>query len=202
MPTPVIAIFDIGKTNKKLFLIDENYAILWENTVHLLESTDEDGGACEDIEELTRWVKTSIHDIFELEDFKIRAINFSTYGASFVNLNKLGNIITPLYNYLKPYPEDLLKEFYDKYDTNGNFSVDTASPKLGNLNSGLQLYRLKQEQPNIFSQIHYSLHLPQYLSYLITKQVYADITSIGCHTALWNFTINEYHEWLQKENIL
>lgn len=201
MRTPVIAIFDIGKTNKKLFLIDECYKILWEETVQLVETTDEDGFACEDIEELTRWVKSSIHGLFEGREFEIKAINFSTYGASLVNLNKAGKIITPLYNYLKPYPDHLQKEFYDKYDTNGDFSVNTASPKLGSLNSGLQLYRLKNEQPEIFRQIHYSLHLPQYLNYLITKQVYADITSIGCHTALWDFTLNEYHKWSQKENI-
>jgi len=201
MPIPVIAIFDIGKTNKKLFLIDESYTILWENTIQLSETTDEDGFACEDVEELTRWVKGSLNKLFELASFQIKAINFSTYGASFVNLNKEGKIITPLYNYLKPYPGYLLKEFYDTYDSNGDFSINTASPKLGSLNSGLQLYRLKQERPEIFNQIHYSLHLPQYLSYLITKQVYADITSLGCHTALWNFTLNSYHKWLQKEDI-
>lgn len=201
MPTPIIAVFDIGKTNKKLFLIDEYYNILWENTIQFQEIVDEDGFACEDIEELTRWVKSSMSEIFTLADFKIKAVNFTTYGASFVNLNKAGKIITPLYNYLKPYPESLLSDFYGKYDANNEFSVTTASPKLGSLNSGLQLYRLKYERPEIFSEVHYSLHLPQYLSYLITKQVHADITSIGCHTALWNFTSNEYHAWLQNEEI-
>ena len=201
MRTPVVAIFDIGKTNKKLFLINESYTIVWENTIQFTETKDEDGFPCEDIEELTHWVKSSLHELFELIDFQIKAVNFSTYGASFINLNKEGKIITPLYNYLKPYPEHLYKDFYDKYDSDGNFSVTTASPKLGSLNSGLQLYRLKYDQPEIFSQVHYSLHMPQYLSYLITKQVHADITSIGCHTALWDYNLNEYHEWLKKENI-
>jgi sugar (pentulose or hexulose) kinase len=198
---PVVAIFDIGKTNKKLFLIDENYKILWENTLQLKEIVDEDGFVCEDIEALTRWVKSSMVEIFALANFEIKALNFTTYGASFVNLNKDGKIVTSLYNYLKPYPKYLQKEFYAKYDAKNDFSVNTASPKLDSLNSGLQLYRLKYEKPEIFSQVHYSLHLPQYLSYLITKQVHADITSIGCHTILWNFISNNYHEWLQKEEI-
>jgi len=72
---------------------------------------------------------------------------------------------------------------------------------LGNLNSGLQLYYLKEEKPAVFNKIHTSLHLPQYMSYLVTDRLCSDITSIGCHTALWNFTKNHYHEWLQKEGI-
>jgi sugar (pentulose or hexulose) kinase len=65
----------------------------------------------------------------------------------------------------------------------------------------MQLYRLKHEQPEVFEQIKYSLHLPQYLSYLITGQAYSDITSIGCHTGLWNFPQNHYHEWVLREGI-
>lgn len=201
MPTPVIAIFDIGKTNKKLFLFNEQYQIVWENTIQLFETQDEDNDSCEDIKLLTQWVKDSLQDIFLLKQFNIRAVNFSAYGASFVHLGKTGKIVTPLYNYLKEYPVRLLDDFYKKYNVNHDFGILTASPVLGSLNSGMQLYRLKYEKPELFKQIHYSLHLPQYLSYLITKQLHSDITSIGCHTCLWNFSTNDYHEWLQKEEI-
>jgi sugar (pentulose or hexulose) kinase len=53
----------------------------------------------------------------------------------------------------------------------------------------------------LFDKIKYALHLPQYLSYLITHIPCSDITSIGCHTNLWNFTENNYHEWVAKEAI-
>jgi sugar (pentulose or hexulose) kinase len=79
--------------------------------------------------------------------------------------------------------------------------MQTASPVLGNLNSGLQLYLLKNQKPKIFNATHYSLHLPQYLSFLVTRRRYSDITSIGCHTGLWNFTQNHYHQWLFSETI-
>jgi len=79
--------------------------------------------------------------------------------------------------------------------------VLTASPVLGSLNSGMQLYRLKYEQPHIFNQVKYALHLPQYISYLIANNACSDITSIGCHTNLWNFQTNYYHEWVIKEGI-
>ena len=198
---PVIAIFDVGKTNKKLFLFDEHYHIVYEKTLQFTEITDEDGDACENLEALTEWGRNSLKELTELNEFDIKALNFSAYGASFVHIDEEGKPVTPLYNYLKPFPEDLKKKFYSDYGGEIPFSMITASPVLGNLNSGLQLYRLKYKQPEKFKSIHTSLHLPQYLSYLITGQEYSDITSIGCHTALWNFPQNHYHEWVLKEGI-
>ena len=40
---PVCAVFDVGKTNKKCFLLDETYQVLWEKSAQLPETTDEDG---------------------------------------------------------------------------------------------------------------------------------------------------------------
>lgn len=198
---PAIAIFDIGKTNKKLFVFDEQYNILFEKAQQFQETKDEDGDPCENLAALTQWVKTSISELTENKKFVLAALNFSTYGASFVHLDQEGEPIAPLYNYLKPFPASLKKKFYKKYGGETDFSIHTASPVLGNLNSGLQLYFLKEEKPEVFKKIHTSLHLPQYMSYLVTDRLCSDITSIGCHTALWNFTKNHYHEWLQQEGI-
>ena len=198
---PVIAIFDIGKTNKKFFLIDEYYKIVLERTVNFKETVDEDGDACEDVALLTNWVKESLDEILTLKKFEVKALNFSTYGASFVHIGNDGKVAGPLSNYLKPYPEDLKDEFYAKYGGEAVISRETASPVLGNLNSGMQLYRIKHKNPELFGRIKYSLHLPQYLNYLVTGKFYSDITSIGCHTQLWDFVKNDYHQWVYSEGI-
>jgi sugar (pentulose or hexulose) kinase len=166
------------------------------------ETTDEDGDPCEDIAALTQWVKKALQDITAMRDFHLKAVNFSTYGASFVHIDAEGKPVAPLYNYLKPYPADLQESFYKKYGGEITFSIHTASPALGNLNSGLQLYWLKHRRPILFEKIRYSLHLPQYMSYLLTGKTYSDITSIGCHTGLWSFSQNHYHEWLFREGII
>jgi sugar (pentulose or hexulose) kinase len=201
-PIPVIAVFDVGKTNKKLFLFDENYKIVFERTARFTETHDEDGDPCENLDSLRLSVFDSLREIFKHKEFELKAVNFSTYGASFVYVDEEGVPLTPLYNYLKPYPEDLGKQFYEAYGDEATFARETASPVLGNLNSGLQLYRLKYQQPEIFKELKYALHLPQYMSYLLTGQMVSDLTSIGCHTALWDFGKNTYHNWLKKENIL
>jgi sugar (pentulose or hexulose) kinase len=201
MRTPTIAIFDIGKTNKKVFLFDEDYKIRVEKSVQLPEIKDEDGFPCEDIDALIKWVKDSFDELLSLSEYDIKAINVSAHGASFVHIDEKGNPVAPLYNYLKPYPDELKRKFYDTYGGENEFSRKTASTVLGNLNSGMQLYWLKHERPEIYKRIKYSLHLPEYISYLFSGKLISGITSIGCHTNLWDFTKNNYHEWVQKEGI-
>jgi len=198
----VIAILDVGKTNKKLLLFDEQYRVVWERSVAFDNATDEDGESCEDLGRLTSWIRESLAMASALPDFRIRAVNFSAYGASFVHLGSDGHPVAPLYNYLKAYPEALRKKFYKSYGGEVTFSMLTASPVLGSLNSGMQLYRIKHQLPDLYASIHCSLHLPQYLSYLVTGKAFSEITSIGCHTNLWNFAQQHYHEWVYREGII
>jgi L-fuculokinase len=199
--TSSIAILDIGKTNKKLFLFDEKYRVLVEQSVQLPETKDEDGFPCEDVQALSEWVVENLLKLLAEAGPQVKAINSAAYGASFVCVDQEGIPLAPLYNYLKPYPDKYSRQFYDQYGGEDGFSRITASPVLGSLNSGMQLYRLKYEQPQLFKKIHRTLHLPQYISSLITAKHCSDISSIGCHTGLWNFRRNDYHEWVNREGL-
>lgn len=197
----VTAIFDIGKTNKKFLLFDQQHQEVYKEYIRLDERLDEDGFPCDDIEALQAWMVATLKKAMRDPRFEITDLNFSAYGASFVHLNKAGEVIAPIFNYLKPYPQDILDEFHQKYGDSQTFAKETASPPLGMLNSGLQLYWLKYAKPELFKQIRWSLHLPQYLSYLFTGTPVSDYTSIGCHTGLWNMEKNDYHEWVYAEEI-
>lgn len=197
----IILIFDIGKTNKKLLLFDEQYTVVHEESVQLTETKDEDGFPCEDLNALTTWVWQKYWEVAAQKQYAIKAMNVSAYGASFVHVNDLFKPLTPLYNYLKPYPENLKQQFYNIYGDELLIAQQTASPVLGSLNSGMQLYRLKYEQPKIYNQIKFSLHLPQYLSFIISSRAATDITSVGCHTQLWDFNIHKYHKWVYDEGM-
>jgi len=199
---PVIAIFDVGKTNKKLFLFDERYQIVYEKNVVLDETKDEDDFPCENLENLCSFIYDSFREVLVKDEFDISAVNFSAYGASFVYVGEDGKPLAPLYNYLKPYSANLLRQFYDAYGDEESFAYQAASPVLGNLNSGMQLYRIKYEKPGLFKKIIYAFHLPQFLSHLICGSHYSDVTSIGCHTNLWDFEKNNYHDWVRREGVL
>jgi L-fuculokinase len=195
------AIFDIGKTNKKLFVFDDELKIVYEQSQHFTEIKDEDGFPCEDWESLTEWMKSSLNKLFLNPSFNIKKVNFSGYGASFVHLGRDGKPATPLYNYLKPFPRKLSEKFQQTYGPVMAIAQETASPILGNLNSGMQLYWLKYDRPEIYEKIAISLHLPQYLSSIFTGHYLSDITSIGCHTQLWDFQKNTYHTWVVEEKV-
>lgn len=196
--TKVTAVFDIGKTNKKFFLFDANFQEVYKEYTQFDEIKDEDGFPTENLPALQQWLKELFDRILSAENYDIKAINFSTYGASFVHIDKDGKVLTPLYNYLKPIPESFIAEFYN---THKNVSVETASPKAGLLNSGLQLYWLKKTKPELYKKIKYSLHFPQYLSYLFTGIPLSEYTSLGSHTLLWDYKKNDYHDWVYQEKI-
>jgi L-fuculokinase len=202
MPADSILIFDVGKTNKKILIFDTAYHVTHEESCNLEESTDEDGFPSEDVTQLTKWLIDSFKRFHSDSRYNIKAVNFSAYGASFVYLNSENNVILPLYNYLKPYPQKLRDEFYAKYGGEEALSLQTASPVLGALNSGMQLYRICKEKPESFQKIKYALHLPQYLSFVLSTKAVTEITSVGCHTNLWDFNRMTYHKWVEEEGLL
>lgn len=198
---PNTLIFDIGKTNKKCFVLDEKYQEVWKEYVRFEEIKDEDGFPCDDLQAIEKWIKKTTLRLFKKEKFDIQFINFSTYGASFVHIDKDGKVLCPLYNYLKPYPKKVLKAFHQKYGTAQAIAKATASPPSEMLNAGMQLYWLKYTQPKVYCKIRWSLHFPQYLSYLFTGIPVSDFTSIGCHTSLWDYANQQYHQWVEKEEL-
>lgn len=197
----VIAIFDIGKTNKKVLLFDNNLKVVYQKEEKFVEIKDDDGYPCDDINLIESWIISTLDQLSESKEYKVKAVNFSTYGATLMHMDKKGKPVTPLYNYLKPVPEGLLDAFYEKYGGIEEFSRKTASPALGMLNSGLQIYWLKKVKPGVFEKVQDIVHFPQYCSYLLTRKVVSEYTSIGCHTAMWDFDNMEYHKWLSDEEI-
>lgn len=197
----IIVIFDIGKTNKKILLFDENLVLIHQHEQNFNEILDDDGFPCDDISKIERWIQNEIFVLCNAKQYSIKAINFTTYGATLLYLNDKGERLAPAYNYLKELPSDVLDNFYENYGGIDEFSRVTASPALGMLNSGLQILWLKRKKPEIFSKVKSILHFPQYLSYILTNKIVSEYTSIGCHTAIWDFNNCEYHSWLKNEGI-
>ncbi len=201
MREPVTAVFDIGKTNKKFFLFDARFREVHREYVKPALTEDEDGHPTEDLPALVHWMQQTVARAAADPAYEIRSLNFSSYGASLVYLGDDGQPVTPLYNYTKPYPKELEDQFYELYGPQAEFARVTGSDRAGMLNSGLQLYWLKYRKPKVFDRIQTSLHLPQYLSYVFTGKAVSDYTSIGCHTALWDYRHGQYHRWVSEEGI-
>ena len=190
----VMAVFDIGKTNKKVFLWNELYQIVFERQQNFNEIPDEDGFLGEDLPAVRLWMLQTFAEINALPEYQICALNFSGYGATVVFVDEKGHTVSPLYNYLKAFPEGLFP--YSNYGGEDEFARATASPILGNLNSGLQAFRVSQVSADVWKKTRWVMHWPNFLSSIFTGNFASEITSIGCHTALWDFDKKTYHDWV------
>ncbi len=198
----VIAVFDIGKTNKKILLFDQNFKMVFQHEEKMTTISDDDGFECDDINLITNWMIHKLSGIVSKGEYDLVAVNFSTYGASLMFLNTEAKPLTPVYNYLKEISPEISETLFEQYGGKDEFCRKTASPALGlMLNSGIQILWLQQEKPEIAKKVKSILHFPQYLSFVLSKQVVSEPTSIGCHTFLWDFDNMEYHQWIEDKNI-
>lgn len=200
--TNVLAVFDIGKTNKKFLLFNQDFDLVYQHEQKFITSVDEDGFECDDIAEIQSWIQQSLTDVITDRKFAIEGVNFSTYGASLAFLDRNGSLLAPIYNYLKGVSPNLQQSLFSKYKGQEEFCRNTASPALGNLlNAGIQILWLQQAKKSVWNKVEHILHFPQYLSFLLTHKIVSEPTSIGCHTFLWDFDNKNYHPWVQEGNL-
>ncbi|MEJ1239465.1 FGGY family carbohydrate kinase [Chryseolinea sp. T2] len=197
---PAILIFDIGKTAKKVLIFDPQFNVLEEQAEIFQEISDDDGFPADDLPRVAAWLRDRFSYYRSHQSYSITHCNVSGYGASLVNLDAHGQALMPFYNYLKAFPASC-RTLFEQYNLNNQVCIDTASPWLGLLNSGLQLFWLKHDRPEFFKRVATTLHLPQYFASLLTGTLATETTSVGCHTMLWDYQTNDYHAWVKKENL-
>jgi sugar (pentulose or hexulose) kinase len=198
---PVIVVFDIGKTNKKCLVFDADYEVVYSEFFDTPQVQDADGFPTEDLDALKSAMDGQLRTLLSDPGLDIRAVNFTTYGATIVNTDADGNLVHSLWDYLRPYDDAIMARFEQDHGDNGHVYAQTASPSLGNLNTGLQLYLLKRLDPALFGRIVQSTWLPQYLSGKYSGQLFSEATSVGCHTLCWDFTRSAFAGWTIAEGI-
>jgi len=119
-----------------------------------------------------QFIFSSIARILEDNRFRIRAINFTGDGASLIFLDDENRIL--------------------KYHRNCcSVHKYTSSP----------LFQAKAESQSFFDRVKYIMHLPQYMSYLVSNKAFSELTSIGSHSCLWDFEADRFLLQIEKENI-
>ena len=58
-------VFDVGKTNQKYFLFDQQYNLLKREKVTLPKVEDEDGHVAENIQSIASWMKKSFEILLQ-----------------------------------------------------------------------------------------------------------------------------------------
>ncbi|PZX13786.1 sugar (pentulose or hexulose) kinase [Palleronia aestuarii] len=176
-----IAVIDIGKTNAKLALIDAG--TLSEIAVTTRPNKVLPGPPWPhfDLEGHWTFLLDGLRDMHAAHG--IDAISVTTHGASGVLLDAEGGLAAPMLDYEHDGPDAWAAE----YDALRPSFAETGSPRLPQgLNLGAQFHYMLATDPGLAARIRHVVTYPQYWGFRLTGEVASDVTSLGCHTDLWN----------------
>ncbi|WP_108816921.1 FGGY-family carbohydrate kinase [Loktanella sp. Alg231-35] len=176
-----IAVIDIGKTNAKLALVD--LSTLTEMAVVTRPNIVKSAPPYPHYDVDGHWA--FLLDALETfhRDHRIDAVSVTTHGASAALLDSNGALATPILDYEHTYPAEVV----EAYDAVKPDFAQTGSPKLASgLNIGAQLHWLFAADPTLKGRTAQIVTYPQYWGHRLTGVTATDVTSIGCHSDLWN----------------
>lgn len=186
-------VFDIGKTHVKVTLLNEAGQELYKNRTsntvkqdELYDSYDED--------RIWEWLLNELSTL--TPKFNISAISIATHGAAAALVNSTtGDLLLPIMDYeFDSYPDNLP----DYGSLRPPFDI-TGSPEFpGGLNLGRQLLWQSQLLSDADKENAVLLLYPQYWAWRLTGKFSSEITSLGCHTDLWDIRTNSPSSLLKE----
>jgi sugar (pentulose or hexulose) kinase len=191
-----IAVIDIGKTNAKVVVLDAKTGgeIAVVKTSNGVLKTDPYPHY--DIERLWDFIIGALKRFATEPGFD--AISITTHGASAVLLDADGALALPVLDYEHIYPQ-AVQEAYGQLRP---AFAETFSPRLvGGLNVGAQIHYQKSVFPEDFARVATILTYPQYWALRLTGVAANEVTSLGCHTDLWNPTTGTYSSLVETLGI-
>ncbi len=176
-----VAVIDIGKTNAKVVVLDGETGA--EIAIRKTANSVVAGPPYPhyDVEALWSFILTALASFAEVPGYD--AISITTHGASAALLDAGGQLAMPVLDYEHGYPAEVVAE----YEALRPAFSETCSPALPvGLNLGAQLHYQKTVFPEAFAQVRTILTYPQYWAFRLTGVAANEVTSLGCHTDLWN----------------
>lgn len=190
-----VAVIDLGKTNSKVALVDTAIA----SEIHVITQP-----AAVNSDTLYPSLDHLAIEVFVLEALRVLsalqtfdAITVTTHGATAALINDAGQLVLPVFDYEFTGVDELREE----YDQIRPSFADTGSPALpGGLNIGAQLYWQQKYHASQFTQAATLLTWPQYWVHRLTGEAANDVTSLGCHTDLYEPRHQRYSQLVDKMN--
>jgi len=194
----LVGVLDVGKTNVRLAFVDAHSGDeVWSarRASHVVNSPlirqlDVDG--------IERWMTEALRSAPRRE--QVRALVPIAHGAAAVLLDAdLKVLVAP--DYEDPRFETVAAAYSQVRDP---FS-HTFSPQLAlGLNLGRQLFYLETMAPKLYARVAHVVLYPQYWAWRLSGVLASELTSLGCHTDLWQPRERTYsalahsHNWSQR----
>jgi len=194
-PPRFVGVIDIGKTNAKFAVVD--LASRSEIAVRKMPNTVLESGIYPHFDVEGMW--TFLTDAIAVlnASHKLDALSITTHGASAALVGEDGALVLPVLDYEYAGPDELDGEYNQARPA---FAESFTPPLPGGLNLGKQLFWQARRFPEAFAKAKWILTYPQYWSLLLTGVAASEITSIGCHTDLWDFNAEQFSSLVRKED--
>lgn len=173
-----VAVIDIGKTNAKVLVYGPAGEHLFEAST--ANPVRRDGlYPHADVEALWTFI------IASLKAAAVQAhptsVVVTAHGATGALIDDDGLVLPVL-----DYEHDAVESIEPLYAPLRPAFADSLSPRMGNgLNLGRQVFWQQQTYPQEFAKAKHLLMYAQYWSWRLTGIAASEITSLGCHTDLW-----------------
>ena len=197
MTVRTVGVIDIGKSNAKVAVVDLDSRT--EIAVRKRPNTVLRDGKYPhfDIDGLWDFAIGALRELNA--EFPLDAISVTTHGASAALIDADGALSLPVLDYEFAGPD----QYWDEYDRARPDFSESFTPRLpGGLNVGAQLFWQARAFPAEFARTRWILTYPQYWSFRLTGVAAEEITSLGCHTDLWDFSTNLYSSLVMKQGWL
>lgn len=179
MTDDLLCILDVGKTNAKLTCIAAHTGdIVWSAERQCFA---QEGPAVRqlDIHGVLDWLLASL--AAAPIKARIRAFVPVAHGAAAVLLDAANDVLAA-----PDYEDPVFDTVRDAYEALRDPFAATYSPSLPlGLNLGRQLYLLEVHQPELLRRCSHILLYPQYWAWRLSAAMASEITSLACHTDLW-----------------
>ncbi len=172
-------VLDIGKSHAKLLFIDDAGEVVERH------GRDNHGVAASlgyralDVDGLAAWITRTLRGSAATR--RCRRAIASTHGAAFVALGDDGLAWAPL-----DYEDDGVDALHAAYQRERDPFETTLSPDLPlGLNAARQLHWLQHTHPEAWARTRLLLPYPQYWAWWLSGVAASEVSSLGCHTQLW-----------------
>jgi len=178
-PPGPLAVFDLGKTNSKLFVFSPDGVVLDERRTRP-EWIEHRGKRVLDEAALFGWMQDELADAVERHG--VTAVTVSGHGCTFALVRGKDRLQHPILDYEQEIPaaiaagiDPILPDFSESY-----------APRLPlGLCMARHLFWLEREEPQAFAEADAILCYPQYWIWRFTGRQMGEYSYLGAHTQLW-----------------
>jgi sugar (pentulose or hexulose) kinase len=173
-----IAVFDLGKTNSKLFVISSEGKVIDEARTRPVWREEDDLHVLDDAA-LLAWMKGELARI--VAGHGVDRITFSGHGCTFA-LAAGDALAHPILDYEQEPPTEIAA----RIDAMAPDFRETFSPPLPlGFNYGRHLLWLDARKPGLLEKADAILAYPQFWSWTFSGRKVSEVSYLGCHSNLW-----------------